>query len=159
MKRAVLITMTAVLVVAHGEGAWADEECVFTSPSYSSPLEVPGLAIYQPVLGSYWLVRPPLSPQLFYAADENEEDPSPCLLAAATVSIDPYRLLVNFITPFELSITPAARTIAHWLPWPCPQVGVCLGFAGSAVAAVPPDVDNLDVAYYFTEYYFLTIVY
>lgn len=158
MNRETFITIAVILMVAFGPGAQADEECIFTSPDASSPLDVYDGAIYRDVgIFGYFLVLPPSS-ELMYAAESNEEDPYPCLLGAATVFMHPYLLYIDVNSPIRIDIVAAARRRTSWLPWPCSQRRVCLAFGGSTVAAVAPDINDLDVAYFAARYVFATIV-
>ena len=110
MRKAVLITLAAFLLAGYGAAAKADEECIFTSPEGSSPLGVIDSAIYIPVWWGYALVSPPAS-VLSYAAetnDEDEDDRTPCLLAAATITIQPYWLRIRVQSAIELDIAATA---------------------------------------------------
>lgn len=158
MKRAVLLTLAAIFFAAHSAGAQADEECVFTNPDDQSPKSVLDGAIYwDTVFFGYALYWPPYS-QLSYSAESIEEDPYPCLLGAATVFMHPYALIPDVNSPIQIDIISAARSHTYWLPWPCALTGVCVSFAASVVAAVPPDLNDLDVAYYYARYVFVTVV-
>lgn len=158
MKRVAQLTFLAILITAHSVGAQADEECTFTDPGGSSPVEVYDSAVYQQVLASvYTLVWPPVS-WLRYAAETNDEDPYPCLLGARTLAQYPYALPVDVISPIRLDIYGAAWSPAFSLPWPCPRLEVCLAFGGSTVGAVPPEPNDIDVAFYIARYVFVTVV-
>ncbi len=158
MKRATLIALTAILIGAYSAGAHADEECVYTDPEGSSPKDVLDGAVYWNFLGLYRLYWPPFS-ELSYSAESIEEDPYPCLLAAAGIYLHPYALIPEVNSPIQIDIISAARRSTIWLPWPCEAIGVCVSFAASVVAAIPPDLNDLDVAYYFARYTFVTIVF
>ena len=151
------LALAAILLAVHGNPTWADEECIFTSPPYSSPLDIPDGALYGDLGGFYVLWWPPSS-ELSYSAETNEEESDPCLVGALAFSMLPYRLIIDNKSPIQLNIYAAAQRRTNWLPWPCPQTGYCVVFADSVVAAAPPDVNDFDVAYYITRYYFITIV-
>ena len=159
MKRSFLLTLGSILLLAYGAGTQADEECIFTSPEDPSPLEVlDGAIYYNSQSFGYVLVFPPSS-ELHYAAERNEEDPDECGLAWAWITLAPYYLDVDQNLIFDLDITAEADGQTDWLPWPCAYIGVCWAFGASAVAAYPLDIQDFDVAYYFTQYAFLTIAY
>ena len=106
----------------------------------------------------YALWFPPIS-QLSYSAESIEEDPYPCLLAAAGVFMHPYGLIPAVNSPIQIDIISDALRSTSWLPWPCEVTGVCVSFAASVVAAIPPDLNDLDVAYYVARSVFVTIVF
>ena len=158
MKRTAQLAIVAILITAHSVGVQADEECIFTDPGGSSPVEVYDSAVYEQWLSStYVLVWAPSS-WLRYAAETNDEDPYPCLLGGTGLAQYPYALPVDVISPIRLDIYGAARSIAHSLPWPCPQQEICLAFGSSTVAAVPPEPNDIDVAFYIARYVFVTVL-
>lgn len=127
MKKALLLPLAAFLLVAYSAVAQADEECIFTSPDASSPLDVLDSAVYVNSVWGYTLWFPPAS-VLSYAAetnDEDEDDRTRCVLAAFTIYMKPYTLFPEYTgqTFFDIDITAYADWWTNWLPWPCPQRG------------------------------------
>ena len=155
MKKSVLLTLAAFLLVTYGSVTQADEECIFTSPEASSPLDVVDSATYiSTQIWGYRLVLPPSS-VLSYAAetnDEDEDDRTHCILAALTVAMKPYGLYPDVESPFELDIVAYADWWTLTLPWPCEHIGLCIALGESTVAAVGLDVTDLDVAYFIARY-------
>ena len=161
MKKAVLPTLAAFLLVTYGTVTQADEECIFTSPEASSPMDVLDSAVYLNFgfLG-YRLVQPPVS-FFSYAAETNEEDEDDrraCVLAAATISLKPFHLVPERQSAFEMDIRTYAEVDPQWLPWPCPETGWCLATGESTVAASRLDINDLDVAFFIARYLFVITV-
>lgn len=162
MRRAILVTVAAFSFAAYGIEAVAEGECEFILPGWSSPLNVYDGAVYAGRgTGFYSLIFPPTSGLVYAAVTTEDEIDTPCALSWVYGSQYPY-VFWTYQYPvnptFTLWIMTDAWQWTRYLPWPCEQVGSCISFGGSTVAAYNGDIDDPEVNFYVARYLFLTIL-